>query len=193
MDLMLSTLLLLLLAPLMCLVALMVGLSSPGPILFSQVRPGMGGRPFHFLKFRSMYVDQEGMLSERQRRDLLESGILPKSRDDRRITRIGRLLRRTSIDELPQLLNVLVGDMSLVGPRPVLPEMLRPFPEIAAARTRVRPGITGLWQVMGRHNNTSLEYMWPYDKKYIYSASFRMDMQILGSTLRVVLSGKGAC
>jgi len=147
MDVILSLLLLLLLAPLMLLVALLVRLSSPGPILFRQERPGRGGKVFLFLKFRSMYINNEGMLSEAQRRDLVESGILPKSINDRRVTPVGLWLRRASIDELPQLINVLIGDMSLVGPRPVLPDMERPFPEIAAARLQVRPGITGLWQV----------------------------------------------
>lgn len=193
MDVILSLLLLLLLAPLMLLVALLVRLSSPGPILFRQERPGRGGKVFLFLKFRSMYINNEGMLSEAQRRDLVESGILPKSINDRRVTPVGLWLRRASIDELPQLINVLIGDMSLVGPRPVLPDMERPFPEIAAARLQVRPGITGLWQVSDRERNTSILCMWPYDEQYIEGLSFRMDMRILAATLRVVLSGKGAC
>jgi len=193
MDLILSGLLLILLAPVMLGVALSVALSSPGPILFCQRRPGLGGKSFLFLKFRSMYAGHEGMLTERQRKDLLENGILPKSKDDRRITPVGRFLRRTSLDELPQLVNVFLGDMSLVGPRPVLPDMLRPFPEIALARTRVRPGITGLWQVLDRGRSSTIHYMWPHDKQYIEANSFWLDLRILLATVRVVLSRKGAC
>jgi lipopolysaccharide/colanic/teichoic acid biosynthesis glycosyltransferase len=135
--------------PLMLLIAAAVRLSSPGPVFFVQTRIGLGGEPFTMIKFRSMYADAErrraevAALSDRE-------GICLKVRKDPRITPVGRLLRRSSLDELPQLFNVLAGDMSLVGPRPALPEEVALYPPEAHRRHSVLPGITGLWQVSGR-------------------------------------------
>jgi lipopolysaccharide/colanic/teichoic acid biosynthesis glycosyltransferase len=191
-DFSLAFLLLVLLAPLLFIVAGIVLASSRGPILFRQKRRGLNGKEFVLLKFRSMYVDHEHLLSDQQKKDFAQTGILPKSNGDKRITPAGRILRRTSIDELPQLVNVLLGHMSLVGPRPIHEGMLRPYPEIAQARTLVRPGITGLWQVEARESNTSVLYMWPYDKRYIEELNLAMDIRILVATFGVVVSGKGA-
>jgi len=121
-----------------------------------------------------------------------QKGILHKEKNDSRITWIGKIIRRTSIDELPQLFNVLFGDMSIVGPRPLVPFMLTPFPEFREIRCLVRPGITGLWQIRDREHNTSAEFMIEHDTEYIENYSFFFDMKILIETPFVVLSGKGA-
>jgi len=121
-----------------------------------------------------------------------QKGILYKQKDDGRVTWIGKVIRKTSIDELPQLFNVLRGDMSIVGPRPLVPFMLAPYPEFRAIRSMVRPGITGLWQIRDRENNTSAEFMITHDTEYIENYTFLLDIKILAETPLVVLSGRGA-
>jgi exopolysaccharide production protein ExoY len=121
-----------------------------------------------------------------------QQGLLFKTRNDPRVTRVGALLRKTSIDELPQLLNVVRGEMSVVGPRPLVPHMLDPFPELRRIRSQVRPGITGLWQVSARHLNTSALQMAPYDLEYIKKFSLWLDLRILLKTPAAVLLAKGA-
>ncbi|MFO1476868.1 MAG: sugar transferase [Verrucomicrobiota bacterium] len=143
-------------------------------------------------KFRSMRIDTDPKLAQLQRR-AAESGVLVKHVRDPRVTPIGRVLRSTSIDELPQLMNVLRGEMSLVGPRPLLPFMLAPFPAFARARAIVRPGLTGLWQIRERHNNTSALCMLPHDLEYIRRFSLWRDLVILCRTPWVVITQKGAC
>jgi exopolysaccharide production protein ExoY len=181
------------LSPVLVVAAACVRLSSKGPILFKQVRCGWRGRSrFVCLKFRTMFVER-GMLIDRQ--SLSESeqrGILFKIKNDPRITPIGAFLRKTSIDELPQLLNVLKGEMSLVGPRPLVPHMLAPYPEFRKVRAQVRPGIAGLWQISARDQNTSALQMMPYDLEYIQRFSLWMDFRILLKTPAAVLSAKGA-
>lgn len=186
---------LVMLAPVMLAVALAVRLTSPGPILFRQLRLGRGGRPFYLLKFRTMVVDAERRLAELEARNEAAGGVLFKIRDDPRITPIGRFLRRTSLDELPQLINVLRGEMSLVGPRPL---QLRDShrleamdPEAFAIRLMVSPGITGPWQVGGRSDGC--EGMIQQDLGYVASWSLALDLKILLQTIPAVLFGRGAC
>src|SRR5207248_1276082 len=136
--------------PLMLFAAAAVKRGSRGPVLFSQCRVGKDGTPFVIYKFRSMVADAEERLLDIGA-DNLADGILFKVRDDPRVTRIGRVIRRWGVDELPQLINVLKGDMSLVGPRPALPSEAERYSQEVRARLRVKPGVTGLWQVNGRH------------------------------------------
>lgn len=189
-DLGLSAAGLIALAPLFALVALAIKLDSRGPVFFSQERVGKDGSRFRMLKFRSMYVD-----AEVRRAALLETsdreGVCFKSRNDPRITRVGRLLRRTSLDELPQIINVLLGQMSLVGPRPALPEEVAAYPAHALERLSVKPGLTGLWQVSGRAD-IGFEKMIDMDVAYARSRSVLLDLMLMALTARAVFKGQGA-
>lgn len=179
-----------LLAPLFLLVALAIKLDSRGPVFFSQIRVGKDGRGFRMMKFRSMYIDA----AERRAALLASSdrgGICFKSRNDPRITRVGRLLRRSSLDELPQIINVLMGQMSLVGPRPALPEEVAAYPRAALERLSVRPGLTGLWQVSGRAD-ICFDKMVDMDIAFARSRSVLPYLLLLTLTFRVVVSGRGA-
>jgi exopolysaccharide biosynthesis polyprenyl glycosylphosphotransferase len=190
MDISLSMAALLLLAPLFAIVALAIRLDSPGPVFFKQLRLGKGGVPFVCHKFRSMYQDAEARLEAL--RELNEAdGPIFKMRDDPRLTRMGRLLRRTSIDELPQLWNVLIGDMSLVGPRPPIPSEVEHYEEWHRRRLEVVPGLTGLWQVSGR-SSLSFEEMVMFDIYYIENWSLGLDLQILLRTVPAVIASAGA-
>jgi exopolysaccharide biosynthesis polyprenyl glycosylphosphotransferase len=189
-DRMLAALALILLAPVLLSVALGIRLGSPGPALFRQVRIGRGGREFRVVKFRTMYVDAERRRAGLAARNETD-GLLFKILGDPRITRLGRLLRRTSIDELPQLLNVLRGDMSLVGPRP-LPVKDSDFTGDVRRRLLVRPGITGLWQVNGR-SRLSWDDAVRLDLYYVENWSIALDVTILVRTVGAVLRGTGAC
>jgi exopolysaccharide production protein ExoY len=191
-DVLLSFCLLIVLAPVFLVTALAVYLSSPGPILFRQERWGRHERPFGCWKFRSMYTDQDSRVPSATLQDLHAKGFLFKPKKDPRVTRIGSFLRKSSLDELPQLFNVLTGDMSLVGPRPLMLHMLMPYPGLRRVRCLVRPGITGLWQVSARHNNESALEMAEYDLAYVRNLSFWLDVQILLKTPRAVLRGDGA-
>lgn len=179
-----------LLAPLFALVALALRAESRGPALFRQTRIGKDGTPFTMFKFRSMYLDAEA-----RRADLLSQsdreGICFKSRNDPRVTRVGRILRRFSIDELPQILNVLRGEMSIVGPRPALPEEVAAYPARALGRLAVNPGLTGIWQVSGRAE-IGFDRMIDMDLAYARSSSVLLDMLLIAMTFRAVLSGRGA-
>ena len=186
-DIVVAANLLVILAPLLLIVAAGIRLDSPGPALFAQRRWGLGGRVFICYKFRSMRT-----MSFEDGHPPPTDGRLAKCVDDPRLTRLGGLLRRTSIDELPQLWNVVRGDMSLVGPRPLMIHMLEPYPDIRELRCRVRPGITGLWQVHERGNNTHVSAMWPYDLEYLERVGLALDADILARTVRVVLRGDGA-
>ena len=178
------------LAPLWILLALLVGCTSRGGVLFRQTRTGKGGREFCAYKFRSM---RRG--SEQLRDDMDElnehDGVLFKIRRDPRVTIVGRFLRRTSLDEIPQLWNVLLGDMSLVGPRPPLPEEVEKYENDVRRRLLVKPGITGLWQVSGR-SDLSWEDTVRLDLYYVENWSLALDAQILWRTLYAVLRGRGA-
>ncbi|MBD8061607.1 sugar transferase [Oceanitalea stevensii] len=170
--------------------AVAVRLTSPGPAFFVQTRVGLGGRPFTMYKLRSMYTDAEARLAELADRNE-GNGMLFKLREDPRVTRVGHVLRRLSIDELPQLWNVVRGDMSLVGPRPALQSEVDRFTGDVHQRLRVKPGLTGLWQVSGR-SNLSIEQSVRLDLRYADNWSVRMDIHILWRTAHAVLSGNGA-
>jgi lipopolysaccharide/colanic/teichoic acid biosynthesis glycosyltransferase len=186
---------LVLLFPLMMIIALLVRLSSPGPALFRQLRQGRRGRPFWFLKFRTMTVGAEHQLRDLEPLNEAAGGVLFKMRHDPRITPLGRWLRRTSLDELPQLLNVLRGEMSLVGPRPLQLRdsalLEQSEPEAYALRLTVLPGLTGAWQVGGR-SETDSKGMLHLDLDYIERWSLWRDLGILFRTVGAVLRGRGA-
>jgi lipopolysaccharide/colanic/teichoic acid biosynthesis glycosyltransferase len=178
------------LLPLFPLVALAIKLDSRGPVIFSQVRAGLGGRPFRILKLRTMRADAEEQLSNLVALDELEDPMF-KLRRDPRVTRVGRVLRRLSIDELPQLVNVLRGDMSIVGPRPERPEFVSKFERTVyryADRHRVKSGITGWAQVHGLRGKTSIEDRAEWDNWYVENASLWLDLKILAMTAVAVIA-----
>lgn len=185
-----GTLLLLPAAPVMVALAIAVKLTSAGPVLFRQTRIGVDGREFTMFKFRSMVADAED-----RKIDLVDldegNGVLFKMRNDPRVTRIGGVMRRFSLDELPQLFNVVKGDMSLVGPRPPLPAEVAGYSDDATRRLRVRPGLTGLWQVSGRSDLTWEESLL-LDLRYVDNWSLVLDLTILWRTGRAVMQGSGA-
>ncbi len=191
MDIILSALALVALAPLMGLIAVAIKLDSPnGPILFRQVRVGKDGRHFHLYKFRSMIPEAEAI--KRKLTEMNEAdGPLFKIRNDPRRTRVGRILRRFSLDELPQLINVLRGEMSLVGPRPALPEEVAQYEPWHHKRLTVTPGITGLWQISGR-SDLSFDEMVLLDIYYVENWSLLLDLRILLVTIPKVILGEGA-
>ncbi len=184
------------LSPVLALVALLVRVDSKGPILFRQRRKGLGGRSFSCLKFRTMVPDAEARLRDLEAKNEAAGGVLFKIKHDPRITPLGRFLRKTSLDELPQLWNVLVGEMSLVGPRPL---QLRDSAKLAdldlegyTRRLSVLPGVTGPWQVGGRSDVDS-DGMIRLDLDYVESWTIATDLNILARTVIVVFAGKGAC
>ncbi len=182
---------LILLAPLMLLIALAIKLTSPGPVFFVQERVGLHGRRFRMYKFRSMVADAEERLAEVLHLNEM-SGPVFKIADDPRVTRVGRFLRRTSLDELPQLWNVLKGDMSLVGPRPPLPREVRCYDEASRRRLSVRPGLTCFWQVNGRNKIARFEDWVELDLQYIRQWSLGLDVAILAKTIPTVLKMNGS-
>lgn len=184
--------LLLLLAPVLLLIALSVRLTSRGPALFRQKRWGRNESQFDCWKFRTMYLGQDSRVPAAAVRALQEQGILFKPKNDPRVTPVGSFLRKTSLDELPQLFNVLTGEMSLVGPRPLMLHMLAPYPELRRARGQMWPGITGLWQVSARESNETALQMARYDLAYVRSFSLWIDFRIMLRTPAVVLFRKGA-
>jgi len=190
MDLVGSALLLVLLSPLLLVVAAAVKFTSPGPVFFAQERIGMNKRRFRLLKFRSMVVDAEARKNELASLNEMDGPVF-KIRKDPRVTRVGAVLRKLSIDELPQLFNVLKGEMSLVGPRPPLWSEVDRYDWSYRRRLAIKPGITCLWQVGGRNNLTFEEWM-VLDQKYIDNWSVWLDLRILLRTIPVVLFGKGA-
>ncbi|WP_032797244.1 sugar transferase, partial [Streptomyces sp. HCCB10043] len=181
---------LLALAPLLLAVALSVRLSSRGPVFHRQVRQGQHNRPFTMWKFRTMVADAEQLKAQLAVVNEVD-GPLFKMRSDPRVTPVGRMLRRTSIDELPQLLNVLLGHMSLVGPRPPLPEEASRYDEREHRRLAVKPGLTGLWQVSGR-SDLSWQETVSLDLWYVDNWSVAADMGLLARTVRAVTDGRGA-
>lgn len=191
MDILFSGLGLLVLSPLFLVIAVAVKLSSPGPVIFSQVRVGRYGRHFRFYKFRSMRQDAESQKASLLGRNESRDGIIFKMRDDPRITKVGRFLRRTSLDELPQLWNVFIGDMSLVGPRPPVPSEVERYTLEDRKRLDVIPGITCLWQIKGRSEIPFNEQV-RLDKEYILASSIWKDIVILLKTIPAILGGRGA-
>lgn len=189
-DLVLGALGLVAALPIWLLVAILIKLDSPGPVFFVQDRVGRGGVPFRFYKFRTMYVDAEVRLAELLRHNEA-GGPVFKMRQDPRVTRVGYFLRRTSLDELPQLLNVLKGDMTLVGPRPPLPREVDQYRPSDAVRLTVKPGLTCLWQIRGRSKCGFDEWM-EFDREYVRNLSLALDLRILVQTVWVVLTCDGA-
>lgn len=191
-----STIGLMLLSPVMLVVAAAVRLDSAGPVLFRQRRLGQGGRVFWVLKFRTMTTDAEHRLDELESLNESKGGVLFKMRSDPRVTRIGKFLRRTSLDELPQLFNVVKGEMSLVGPRPLQLRDCVLLEELDRAgyaqRLTVPPGVTGPWQVGGR-SDVDCHGMLRLDLDYVERWSLGLDLRILCRTVVVVLAGRGAC
>ena len=191
MDILLSFVCILAAMPVFLLTALLVKLSSPGPIIFSQVRVGKYGRHFKFYKFRSMYLDAEARKAELLKHNESADGVIFKMKHDPRITPVGRFIRKFSIDELPQLFNVLLGDMSLVGPRPPVPQEVAHYTLDERKRLNITPGITCLWQVSGRSELPFRQQM-ALDKEYIASRSAWKDFLILLKTIPAILTGRGA-
>jgi exopolysaccharide biosynthesis polyprenyl glycosylphosphotransferase len=177
--------------PILTAVAVAIKVTSRGPVLFRQERVSRHGESFEILKFRSMHVDAESMLGELLDSNEVDGGMLFKIRDDPRVTRVGRLLRRWSLDELPQLINVLRGDMALVGPRPPLPGEVAGYTDGVRRRLLVKPGMTGLWQVSGR-SDLSWEESVRLDLYYVENWSLSLDAQILWRTASAVLRSAGA-
>jgi lipopolysaccharide/colanic/teichoic acid biosynthesis glycosyltransferase len=189
-DVVFSATVLLLLLPVFFIIAVAITLDDPGPIIFSQQRIGENGRAFKFYKFRSMVSDAEerlAMLVHMNER----SGPVFKIHNDPRITTVGRFLRRYSLDELPQFLNVLIGDMSLVGPRPALPREVAKYTGVQMQRLSIAPGLTGLWQVSGRAN-LSFDESIALDLEYMRTWSIKNNFKIILRTIPTVIKGTGA-
>ncbi|MBA3867340.1 MAG: sugar transferase [Solirubrobacterales bacterium] len=191
-DVAIATIILVVLSPLLIAVAIAIRIDSRGPVFFRQVRVGRGKTEFRLFKFRSMYSDAEERKRQFEEENESTDGVMFKIKRDPRITRVGRFLRRSSIDELPQLINVVRGEMSLVGPRPlILDESKHAAQNWHARRLDLRPGITGLWQVSGR-SDLPFQEMVRFDYQYVSGWSIARDIEILLATIPVVLSGRGA-
>jgi lipopolysaccharide/colanic/teichoic acid biosynthesis glycosyltransferase len=186
-----SMFLLILLSPVMAVIGISIPLSSRGPVIYAQRRIGKGGRPFTMFKFRSMVRDAHDKRDLHAHRNRHTNGPVFKIPDDPRITPVGRVIRRLSLDELPQLLNVLRGDMSLVGPRPALPEEFSLCSDDVRQRTLVTPGLTCIWQVSGRSDVDFLRWV-DMDIEYIRAWTLRLDLKLLLRTIPAVLRGRGA-
>lgn len=172
--------------------AIAIRIDSPGPIFYSQNRVGRNGRVFKLYKFRSMYIDADERKKDLAAQNEMSSGLMFKLKDDPRITKVGKFIRKTSIDELPQFFNVLKGDMSLVGTRPPTTDEVANYEIDHIRRISIKPGITGMWQVSGRSNITDFDEVVTLDTKYIDKWSFALDIKIIFMTIVVVFTGKGA-
>lgn len=191
-DEILSILAIILLIPVFIIVAILIKLDDPqGPIFYSQIRIGKNGLPFRMYKFRSMVVDADKKLKALLKYNDAD-GAMFKMKCDPRVTRIGRIIRKYSIDELPQLFNVIKGNMSLVGPRPPLKREVKEYTEYDKQRLLVVPGCTGLWQVSGR-NGVGFHEMVKLDIQYIKNESILLDIQILFKTIRIMIIPNNAC
>jgi lipopolysaccharide/colanic/teichoic acid biosynthesis glycosyltransferase len=190
MDIVVSGLAIVVLAPVLLAVALLIGLTSRGSVFYVQQRVGRDGGPFRMLKFRSMHRDAHARRDEHAEQNIHEGPIF-KIRDDPRITRVGRAMRRLSIDELPQFFNVLMGQMSLVGPRPALPEEFLDYTARERQRLVVKPGVTCIWQVSGR-SDVDFDTWIDMDLEYIERWSLRLDLKLLARTVPAVITGRGA-
>ncbi|WP_322490173.1 sugar transferase [Chloroflexus sp.] len=189
-DITVASIAIVLTAPIMLITAILIKLESPGPVIFKQVRVGKDGEHFYCYKFRSMYVDAEQRLRELQAQNEADGPVFKMKRDPR-VTQVGRVIRKLSIDELPQLFNVLKGDMSLVGPRPALPSEVAKYTYEQLGRLHAIPGITGLQQVSGRSDLDFKRWV-ELDLQYIAEQSIWKDIEILLRTIPAVLLGRGA-
>lgn len=181
---------LILLSPLILIVSMLIKLESKGEVIFKQKRVGLNGKEFYMYKFRSMVINAEELKAELESQNEM-SGPMFKIKDDPRITKVGKFIRKTSIDELPQLINVIKGDMSLVGPRPSLPKEVKKFEPWMMERLEVKPGLTCIWQVSGR-NNIDFEDWMKLDIKYVRERSFKLDIKLILKTVLVLLGDKNA-
>lgn len=182
---------LIILSPVFLIIALLIKFDDPhGPVFFSQIRVGQDGQKFRMYKFRSMCVNAEAKLAELMTKNEVD-GAMFKMKHDPRVTKIGHFIRKTSIDELPQLLNVLLGNMSLVGPRPPLPREVAEYTNYDRQRLLVKPGCTGLWQVSGR-NDVGFQEMVDLDIRYIRQSSVKFDLQIIWATVAIIFHPNGA-
>lgn len=190
-DILASGILLICLSPVFAATALAIKFEDPGPVFFSQKRVGKWGKFFTMHKFRSMIMNADKVKDELLEQNESEKGVIFKMKDDPRITKVGKFIRKYSIDELPQLWNVFVGDMSLVGPRPPVPREVSEYKNLDRRRLEVKPGITCIWQVSGR-SDIDFEGQVKLDVQYIQNQSFWGDILILLKTIPAVLLGKGA-
>ena len=174
-------------SPIMLVTVIAIKLDSPGPILFKQTRVGQNGRHFKMYKFRSMYIDAEERKKELLEQNELEGGVMFKIKDDPRITRVGKFIRKTSIDELPQFFNILGGSMSLVGTRPPTLDEVEKYETSQWRRISIKPGLTGMWQVSGRSNIKSFDEIVELDMEYIDNWTLGMDIKIIFKTILVLL------
>jgi exopolysaccharide biosynthesis polyprenyl glycosylphosphotransferase len=191
-DIVASLILLALCSPLFLLIAILIKLEDGGPVFFPQTRVGQFGREFKMFKIRSMCLDAEQRLKDLLSQNHHVEGVTFKLKDDPRITRMGKWLRKFSLDELPQFYNVLIGDMSLVGPRPPVPREVSKYSLAHRRRLAIKPGITCIWQISGR-SEIDFSGQVQLDVNYIESQSFWTDMKILMLTVPAVISGRGAC
>lgn len=191
-DIVLSLAALIVLSPLFGLIALLVWIEDGGSIFFTQIRVGQFGREFKMFKIRSMCLDAEQRLKDLLARNQHKEGVTFKLKDDPRITRVGKLLRKFSLDELPQLYNVLIGDMSLVGPRPPVPREVAKYSLEHRRRLAIKPGITCIWQISGR-SEIDFSGQVQLDVNYIEHQTLWTDFLIMARTIPAVFSGKGAC
>lgn len=190
MDIVFSILGIIVAAPIMTIIAIAVKLDSKGVVIFSQERVGLNGKTFKMYKFRSMVENAEELLDKLQHRNEM-TGPMFKIKEDPRVTRVGKFIRKTSLDELPQLFNVLKGEMSLVGPRPNLPREVVKFNRQQKIKLLVKPGLTCYWQVMGR-NNVDFDDWMKLDLKYIEDRSIILDLKLIFKTFKVFLGDEGA-
>jgi exopolysaccharide biosynthesis polyprenyl glycosylphosphotransferase len=192
-DICFATLFLILVSPVYVAIAIAIKLDSPGPVFYQQTRVGLRRKEFQVWKFRTMRTDADKMQKELEALNETNDGVLFKIKDDPRVTRIGKFLRRYSLDELPQLLNVVLGEMSLVGPRPLPIRDVKKFSECHFIRQEVLPGVTGMWQVSGRSDILDFNQVIKLDLRYIENWSLWLDFEILLKTVQVVLNKEGAC
>lgn len=192
MDIVISIIAIVVSSPIMLVTAIAIKIDSPGPVIFKQVRVGQNGRNFKLLKFRSMSQDAETRKNELMSHNEIEGGVMFKIKDDPRITQVGKFIRKTSIDELPQLFNVLEGSMSLVGTRPPTLDEVAKYKKTQWRRISIKPGITGAWQVSGRSDIKDFDHIVELDLRYIDNWTIWLDIKILFKTVGVLLSHKGA-
>lgn len=181
---------LIVLSPLMLVVSILIKLESKGEVIFKQKRVGLNGKEFYMYKFRSMVINAEELKEQLESQNEM-SGPMFKIKDDPRITKVGKFIRKTSIDELPQLINVIKGDMSLVGPRPSLPKEVKKFEQWMMERLEVKPGLTCIWQISGR-NNIDFEDWMKLDIKYVRERSLVLDFKLIFKTIFVLFGDKNA-
>ena len=179
-------------SPIMLITAIAIKIDSPGPVIFKQIRVGQNGRHFYIFKFRSMYIDAEERKAELMDQNEMSGGVMFKMKDDPRVTKVGKFIRKTSIDELPQFFNVFIGSMSLVGTRPPTVDEVEKYQRNQWRRISIKPGITGMWQVSGRSNVDSFEDVVQMDVEYIDNWSIFEDIKIIFKTFWVLIHRDGA-